>query len=365
MRNIYRMASTGKYYFKAKDRRGRWTEHAGTTDLKTTELLRNEFENRERRIFDGLESPLDEKRKNNSRRPIQEIIEEYRSHMLAKRLGLSHIKTMVNSVKAALAHCNFNCLADIEPVRFERFLGQLLAVHKRSFTTRNRYLTAVKSLLNWAVESGMLISNPLMSLHKLNEAKDPRRPSRALTEKEFETLTDKTSIPFYKAFYLVAGRCGGRWAEIARLRVKHFDFDAEELTFSADITKTGEARTLHLLPEVIASVRAIIPVDAGGNSHVFGCKPDRRTWQKHLAAAGIEYCDTSGRIADRKSLRKTFASHLIAVGTRPRELQLLMGHANIHTTMRHYSDPSLVDTRGAMQKLRRRSVDPRKAAAAV
>jgi len=80
-------------------------------------------------------------------------------------------------------------------------------------------------------------------------------------------------------------------------------------------------------------------------------KPKGRRKVGAIRRRVFDHADGGGRIIDRKTLRKTFASHLIAAGVKPRELQLLMRHADIRTTMRHYSNPALVDLRGALTSL--------------
>ena len=363
-RNIYRLPARGRYCFRARDRQGRWVERVGTSNLETTERLRHEFEDHERLVREGLVCPLDELRREQSRRPVADVLAEFRAHMEGEHLSRGHVRTMFRYAERVIAAAGFTCLADVEPSRVERFLANLLEKEQRSFTTRNRYLTAIKALMAWAVDSGMMSQSPLRCLHKLNEAKDPRRPNRALTEDEFRRLIEHAPKSRYRAFYLVAGRAGLRWATISRLRNSHFRFEAAELDVTADIVKTTDPRTVPLLPEVISAVKAVIPDDAKPNDPVFGFRPDLRTWRRHLKLAGIPHGDDSGRIVDRKSLRKTFASHLIAAGVKPRELQLLMGHRNVHTTMRFYSDPVLVDTRGAIAKLAAGRKPPRRSKAA-
>ncbi len=363
-RNVYRLPARGKYCFRARDRQGRWVERVGTSSLEVTERLRREFEDHERLVREGLVCPLDERRREQSRRPVADVLAEFRAHMEGEHLGRGHVRTMFSYARRVIAAAGFSCLADIEPSRVERFLASLLDKEQRSFTTRNRYLTAIKALVDWAVDSRMMADNPLKCLHKLNEARDPRRPNRALTDEEFARLIRAAPTPRHTAFYLVAGRAGLRWATISRLRNSHFRFEAAELDVTAAIVKTTDPRTVPLLPEVISAVKAVIPDNAKPNDPVFGFKPSLKTWKRHLARAGIPYDDGSGRIVDRKSSRKTFASHLIATGVKPRELQLLMGHRSIHTTMRFYSDPVLVDTRGAIAKLAAGRKPPRRRKAA-
>lgn len=237
------------------------------------------------------------------------------------------------------------CLAELDPNAVDRYLGRLTATpYSRGVRTRNEYLTAIKAFIGWV--RGTTNAGPLDCLHKLNPKRDPRVPRRALTLDEFHAFLD--ALPdtgrgrdWYRAFYLVAGRCGGRWSEIRRLRVEHVLRGM--IHFDASITKTGESGDVEMLPEVEAAVRKILPA----SGLVFGASPTRRTFERHLARAGIAY-RLDGRVV---SLRKTLASQLIAAGAKPAELKLVMRHRSITTTFAHYNDPALVDTAGAMARL--------------
>lgn len=111
-----------------------------------------------------------------------------------------------------------------------------------------------------------------------------------------------------------------------------------------------------MIPEVANAISGIIP-EAGplpGKSLVFGGTPTRRTFERHLAKAGIAY-KLDGRVV---SLRKTLASHLIALGAKPAELQLIMRHRHITTTYQHYRDPKMINTSGAMASLSKLGITP-------
>lgn len=231
----------------------------------------------------------------------------------------------------------------------------------RSNRTYNAYMKAMKAFMAYMVQCKVINSSPLGGITSLNPDRDPKRLRRALTFAEFDSLiahakTIKAghgrasrSGAWYVAFYLVAGRCGSRGAEAAKLQWRHIRFDpSKEILFAADITKTGEAGVVPLSDEVAAALLALKPSVARDSDLVFGGMPTRKTFENHLKRASVAYLDDLNQVV---SLRKTFGSHLISRGVQPRQVQLLMRHAKIETTFKHYSDPRMVDLRQSIGKL--------------
>jgi integrase len=72
---------------------------------------------------------------------------------------------------------------------------------------------------------------------------------------------------------------------------------------------------------------------------------------RDMAAAGIPKRDDRGRTVDVHALRHTFATHLVAAGVAPRTAQAALRHSSLELTMRHYTDPRLLDVAGALAAL--------------
>ena len=78
--------------------------------------------------------------------------------------------------------------------------------------------------------------------------------------------------------------------------------------------------------------------------------PKMFTFGKDLKATGIDRVDESARIVDFHSLRHTFISSLAVAGVHPRVAMALARHSDISLTMKHYTDASLLDLKGAVEK---------------
>ena len=105
-------------------------------------------------------------------------------------------------------------------------------------------------------------------------------------------------------------------------------------------------------------------VHPAGDGLVFPNAPTSvRVFDRDLVAAGlakaykadgktvIEKTDASGRTLDIHCLRGTFASMLAAAGVPLATAQVLMRHSTPTLTARHYVDPAMLDTAGAVERL--------------
>lgn len=72
---------------------------------------------------------------------------------------------------------------------------------------------------------------------------------------------------------------------------------------------------------------------------------------RDLAVAGIPKTDDRGRTFDVHALRHSFGSLLSAGGVAPRTAQAAMRHSSIDLTMNVYTDPRVLDVRGALDAL--------------
>src|ERR1019366_655913 len=76
-----------------------------------------------------------------------------------------------------------------------------------------------------------------------------------------------------------------------------------------------------------------------------------RILDRDLEMAGIAKTDERGRTLDVHALRTTFCTLLSVGGVAPRTAQSAMRHSDIRLTMQTYTDPKLLDVRGALDSL--------------
>jgi len=76
-----------------------------------------------------------------------------------------------------------------------------------------------------------------------------------------------------------------------------------------------------------------------------------RVFDRDLEAAGIPKHDHRGRVADVHSLRVTFISGLAAAGVPLATAQILARHSDPKLTANVYTDPHMLDLRGAVESI--------------
>src|SRR5262249_24075753 len=108
----------------------------------------------------------------------------------------------------------------------------------------------------------------------------------------------------------------------------------------------------HQLQEEARQAGAPVPARLPPDKPLFTV-PSRleRILDRDLRLAGIAKRDERGRTLDVHALRTTFGTLLSKGGVAPRTAQAAMRHSDIKLTMGVYTDPKLLDVRGALDAL--------------
>jgi integrase len=244
----------------------------------------------------------------------------------------------------------------------------------------NRRYQAARQFGLWLVQTRRLQFDPFEGLKPLNEAEDRRHVRRALTPVEAERLLDAarrrplaqaeaervhagvspaegerlTALGATRALvYLIALGTGLRKGEIRRLRWCDLDLERGRVTVTAASAKSRRLQTVDLHERVVAALKAARPRTAAPTDPVVapGAFPNTLTFHRDLEAAGIARHDAEGRAIDFHALRTTFVSWLAMTGAHPKAAQTLARHASIETTMERYTDLTLVNLKGAVDRL--------------
>jgi integrase len=95
-----------------------------------------------------------------------------------------------------------------------------------------------------------------------------------------------------------------------------------------------------------------VPVRLPGDRPVFKVPSSLRVvLDRDLKVAGIPKRDDRGRTVDVHAMRTTFGTLLSKGGVSPRTAQQALRHSDIKLTMGVYTDPRLLDVRGAVERL--------------
>jgi integrase len=257
-------------------------------------------------------------------------------------------------------------VAKLTALDIENWRSECSARGCKSATT-NRMLTALKAMLNWAVELGILAANPLGRIKRLAEV-DSEQKVRYLTVDERQRLyaaleareerirkarrnhiewqTERDYEPsselsgrfadYLRPIVLLSLNTGIRRGSVFGLRWGDIDFQTRTLTLRGDNIKSGQVTRLPLNSVALDVLTAwreqstktsdedLVFPSADGKE----LNNVRKSWAGVLKAAGIK----NFRWHD---MRHDFASQLVMRGNSLMQVSKLLGHADIKMTMRY------------------------------
>lgn len=211
--------------------------------------------------------------------------------------------------------------------------------------TRNRYLAALSYLYRWAMEEELTDRNPCAGIRRASEA---GHVIRYLTGEEREALLEQVRAegPLLTAWVLLSLWTGGRLGEVHGLGWR--DVDTVHSLVSYPSTKGGRPR---LVPAPAEVMQALAQIDRGNGPEapVFERWP-RKAWERALEASGVQRF----RWHD---LRHSYASWLVQQGVPLADVQQLLGHRSITTTLR-YAHLATSDTHERVRAALTRHAEP-------
>ncbi len=346
-----------------------------TRDKRAAEIAAGELIRKAELRAAGVFDPHEEEKT----RGIDEHLDEFQSVLLARDVVAQYRKERLSMLRAFVEWAKVKNLGDLDVADASRWISDLAATNLSARSLNSR-ITALKQLGIWLFKTHRLPFDPFSTMQKRNEAADRRHVRRALTQEDVGLLLDATrrrpleaarrrrvSTPLTakeeahlhelgacrSLVYLIAVSTGLRRGEIKRLTWGDIDFDRGQARVTARSAKSRREQTVELNGRVLAALKAARPTTAMPCATVVPARrfPNMITFEKDLEAAGIERVDESDRIVDFHSLRHTFISSLAVAGVHPRVAMALARHSDISLTMKHYTDVSLLDLKGAVEKI--------------
>jgi integrase len=345
--------------------------------------------------------------------PLAVHFAAYLAHLEAAGTCTVYRANAERQLNRLAADCSFGRLSDLNRAALERWLVTR-AREGMGARTRNSYLVTATCFANWCADPNVqrLAGNPFAGIVKANEKADPRRQRRAMTEAELlRLLPIARSRPLREALTVRKGpRKGERYAdvrpevrarldlvgreraliyktlvlsglrkgELASLTVGQLYLDGPVCYAALDAAdeKNGEGSDIPLRDDLADDLRAWladkldrlqqaaltdgspIPARLPPDAPVFAVPSQLcKILDRDLQLAGIAKRDDRGRTLDVHALRTTFGTLLSKGGVMPRTAQAAMRHSKIELTMGVYTDPKLLDVRGALDTLPALSLD--------
>lgn len=212
-----------------------------------------------------------------------------------------------------------------------------------SDTTINRDLECIRHILFWAVDEGILASNPLSRAPMVRERRK-RRPVLSVSEED--KLLEAAS-PHLRRIVAMATGTGMRRGELLSQVWEDVALERELLFVTHSKTPEGEAREIPLTRELVALLSAEEKKE--GLVFTFNDKPIHRLktgWAAAIRRATIRYY----RFHD---LRHTFNTRLMLAGVQQEIRKALMGHSSGEDVNSIYTHVELPAKITAIRKLER------------
>lgn len=217
------------------------------------------------------------------------------------------------------------------------------AAKKITDTTVNRDLEALRHILFWALDEGLLTANPLSRLRMVTERGKPR----AILGLDEEVHLLKAAASHLRPIIVAALDTGMRRGELLHERWEHVDFGRNLLFVSQSKTAGGEGREIPLTERLasllLANRQATGLVFTFNDNPIHGIKT---AWKAAMRRAGIRYC----RFHD---LRHSFNTRLMEAGVMREVRMSLMGHSSGEDVNSIYTHVELPAKREAIRKLER------------
>lgn len=209
-----------------------------------------------------------------------------------------------------------------------------LVVAKRSASTVNRHLSAMRACWNWSRRSGLIPASNLWPTGL--QLAEPRGRARFLSDAELARLMRAATVagPAMHAAIVLSICTGLRQGELLRLVWSDIDLDYGSLRVLE--AKNGEARAVHLAAPAVAALRTLRAQPLVGIGRVF-VLPDGTELDKSLLTSRWKAIRRNAGLADTRwhDLRHCAASYLLQAGATLSEVGAVLGHKSPSVTARY------------------------------
>lgn len=372
-----KLRHASKYWVKYYVDRKMVRRPLGVRDKRAAEQRANEIVRRDEMRAVGVVDPFERHRKT----VLSAHLAEFDMTLKAAGVVERYRKARREMLDAFTRFAGAATVDDLDPAAANRWLAGLRERGLGSRSVNIRY-QALRQLGRWLVRTRRHSHDPFESLTPLNEQADRRHVRRALSPDEVARLLDAARARPVEAaraerihagvsaeqeqllrargearrlLYLTAVLTGLRRGELSRVRWCDVDLEGDRIRVPAASAKSRRDQTVEIPPDLHAALLSVRPAEARSLARVFPANafPQTRTFWADLRAAGIERVDAEGVHVDFHSLRVTFVTWLVRAGVNPKTAQMLARHASIETTMQVYTDPRLLDFKGAVGALPR------------
>lgn len=164
----------------------------------------------------------------------------------------------------------------------------------------------------------------------------PKRVPTVLSGREVAQVLDALGSLRHRAVLSVAYGAGLRVSEACALRI--CDIDSQRMQLHVDQGKGGRSRSVPLSTRLLALLRQYYRLTRPQGVYLFVAvgrdKPLSRQGVSQALHQAVERCGLHKRVSVH-TLRHSFATHLLELGTDLRTIQVFLGHSSIQTTAQY------------------------------
>ena len=214
----------------------------------------------------------------------------------------------------------------------ETFKNTLLA-NKLTATTVNIRYRSVKAVFGFALRHEYLLRSPFA---RTSSIKTAQKTPMYLTKEDLHALLTKVKNSTLRDLFLFAALTGLRLAEITNL--KWCSFANNQIVVKNDetfTTKSGKQRTVPCHPVVIEILKRR-EAQRRNSEYIFAKRSSGAKFSESYVSHQFKHYVTKAKLDSRlhfHSLRHTTASTLVNAGVSIYEVQKLLGHSSVSTTM--------------------------------
>ena len=286
--------------------------------------------------------------------PFQDILDEYKAgYMAARNLAARSRVEYENDVSQFLRflqHVEVQDLTSIDKRHIEGFLADLDR-RKLAGVTRRRKLMVLRTFMYWLHSHNYIKNNPISSVvPPQQENKEPR----VLTKEEYQRLLATVQKPRDRAIIQLLLQTGIRLSEIARLEFSDLNMPTritdDTLGTLRILGKGRTTRTVLVSPKACEALATWLTVRPDVESDALflssRLRPLSQRQFQYLIAKYLKKAKIKN--ASVHTLRHTFATQHIELGTDLITVQEFLGHKDLNTTKLYVG---LVKKRQAQQIL--------------
>lgn len=368
MAGVYKKASnkrrgaSGKWTGWYLDSTGRKREFTGTTSEAETARMAQALEAEQRKIAAGIIDPADVRRREASRVPLDDHLDDFRDSILAKGRSEVYAKARRSAVLRLLTAAKITTIADMPVDEIQAAAGRMKKT--KSARTVNDALGAVKQFVEWLANTSRIKDFPraLNLIPKYPEESDRKLIRRAITMEEVQRLLataeqgepvklsrrgyqyDERWItgPDRAMLYRLAMFTGFRANEIRSLTPERFNLDAERptITVLAGYSKRGKRSGRDDVQQIrkadAETLKPWLATREPGKPVVEVPEKTANLLRRDLRAANIPHADKLAAV-DFHALRHAYITHLARQpGMNPKAVQKLARHSTMTLTMDRY-----------------------------